>query len=183
MKYWELAQALESGKLFGSMKKMKRIHEIIFKTGCFLIIILSLVSVYLNYYDKAPYFQQAILPILYLTSCAFLIAGLRKIKDIMTKMSSEIASEKHFILHIASYSLFLLGQIPNIIMGYILGDGYQSTKSFLAFAIINNFTASCSIFCLLVIFNQICTNSMMPRTITLSSEGQTPTESSFERNE
>jgi formate-dependent nitrite reductase membrane component NrfD len=81
--------------------------------------------VFLDYYGKAPKFNQAILPILYLTSCIFLATGLRKIKEVMSKISTETVSERHFVLHFATFALFLLGQIPNIILGIILGYKYE----------------------------------------------------------
>ena len=183
MRYWILARALDTDKRIGGTKKIKRFYNSIFWTGCLLIVGLSFIFVMLSYYDAAPKFNQAILPILYITSTIFLATGLRKIKEVMSTISNEIVSERHFVLHFATFALFLLGQVPNIILGIILGYSYQFKKSFQAVAIINNLTASLSEVCLLIIFNELCSNAVMPRTITQSSDGQTPTEMSLERDQ
>ena len=58
-----------------------------------------------------------------------------------------------------------------------MGVDYEYTKLFEAMAIINNFTASLSEVCLLIIFNQLCVNNQQTmRRVSVSTSGETQAE-------
>ncbi len=58
-----------------------------------------------------------------------------------------------------------------------MGDDYESTKLFEAMEITNNFTASLSEVCLLIIFNQLCVKNLQTiRRVSASTSGETQAE-------
>lgn len=92
----------------------------------------------------------------------------------MKQISNKIIKIEGFIVHLLTFTLFLIGQIPNIILDVKMGIDYENTKLFDAMAIINNFTASLSEVCLLIIFNQLCVNNKQTmRRVSVSTSGET----------
>ncbi len=144
MRYWTLSKILALANEGRSLEtKRVKLYNLVMWVGLAINFTISMLYGFLLYNNTGQTAIYIILPLLWIYSFSFLLDGLRRIRNVMSTLSDRVVIFSAFLLQTLTCSLFILGQVPNLIF-VIINDStkgeYLSKKSYAVISIFNNAT-------------------------------------------